>query len=246
MNAETKFSIASQLEFQMRPHLYFRLHEHLQMIAEGNKPYEKPDLQINLLNSSRSLAFFYVIDFADVKELSVRQQHLNSLLIDPQSLFGVITDGQTFHVYENDANDSLNCLGHHSLSQLCHYFNSLWINLGLFPPLEENDYSYTISGGAPDVLIDKLKAAYLFTSQTAVASGVAHPIPLTIDMLISLLGFVRDANGDLELNGFIINCNASDFFYKGKKLDYLSQLQQCYRRSMGELTIDVNELVKFI
>lgn len=246
MDVVTKFSIASQLEFRMKPHLFFRLHEHLEMIAEGTKPYEEPDLQINLLDYGHSLAFFYVIDFADVEEETVRKKHLNALLRDPQSLFGVITDGQAFHIYENDENDCLNFLGHHSLNQLCHYFNSFWIELGLYPPLEENDYSYTKSGGATDIIIDKLDAAYLFSSQTAVACGVAHPILLTYDMLTLLLGFQPNSNGDLELNGFVVNNISGKFFHKGKRLTYLSQLQQCYRREMRELAIDETLLPNYI
>ena len=94
--------------------------------------------------------------------------------------------------------------------------------------------------------MDKLDAAYIFGSQTTVASEVAHPILLTYDMLTLLLGFQPNSNGDLELNGFVVNNNTGKFFHKGKRLTYLSQLQQCYRREMGELAIDEILLPNYI
>lgn len=235
MNATQKFSIASLLEFQMKPHLYFRLHERIIMSASATKAYETPDFQINL-DTQRHLVYFYVLDFLDSKELALRETHLNTLLKNTESLFGVITDGNAFRIYENNSCGNLILLGEKTLEEMCHYFNSRWIELGQLPPLEENDYSYTKSGGTTSIIIDRLDAAYIIGINAPV--GVAYPIPLTAVMLTNLLGFVDDGKGSYDLNGFIVQLSSNIFLHNGKKLEYLSQLQQCYRRERGELAID--------
>lgn len=243
MNATQKFSIASQLEFQMKPYLYFRLHKRIVMSAPAAKAYEAPDLQINL-DTNRHLVYFYVVDFSDSNELALRELHLNYMLKNTESLFGVITDGTTFRLYENNAYDKLALLGEKTLEEMCHYFNSLWIELGLYPPLEENDYSYTKSGGTTSIIVDKQNGAYIIGINAAV--GVAYPIPLTEVMLTNLLGFVDDGKGNYEFNGFGVKLLNNDFFHNGKKLEYLSQLQQCYRRERGELPVDIAMLPYYI
>ena len=137
---------------------------------------------------------------SNANELVHKEQYLAAIM-NSDVLFGVITDKQKCLIYEIDVNAQLKCKGHFSLAQMCHYFNSFWIDLDVFPPLEENDYSYTKSGGATDIIVDKLDAAYLFGSQTAVASGVAHPILLTYDMLTLLLCFQPNSNGDFPVPG---------------------------------------------
>ena len=239
MNPVQKFSIASQLEFQMEPHLYFRLHERIKMCVPAQKAYETPDLQINL-DTDRHLIYFYVVDFSDNKELYVRESHLNYLLKNTEVLFGVITDGTVFRLYKIDAYDKLTLQGENTLKEMCHYFNSQWVELGLYPPLEENDYSYTKSGGNTAIIIDKLNASF------SAPSGVAHPIPLTVKILTQLLGFTIAENGKYGLNGFEVQTLNNVFFHNGKKLEYLSQLQQCYRRERGELTIDETLLPNFV
>lgn len=245
MDAGQKLTIARILIDKIKAKLYFRLHERIKINVAVKKAYETPDLQINL-DTDRHLVYLYVLDLNDNRELSERQRNLNYYLKNTEVLFGVITNGNTFLLYKNDAYDKLSLLGEHTLEEMCHYLNSFWIDLGLFPPLEVNDYSYTKSGGQPDIIIDKLDASYLIVSKTAVASGVAHPIPLTYDMLTLLLGFQPNSNGDLELNGFVVNNISGKFFHKGKRLTYLSQLQQCYRREMGELAIDETLLPNYI
>jgi len=70
MNATQKISIAGQIEHQMKPYLYFRLHERIIMSAPAAKAYEAPDLQINL-DTKRHLVYFYVVDLSDTKELTL-------------------------------------------------------------------------------------------------------------------------------------------------------------------------------
>lgn len=244
MNATQKISIAGQIEHQMKPYLYFRLHERIIMSAPAAKAYEAPDLQINL-DTKRHLVYFYVVDLSDTKELTLRESHLNYLLKNSESLFGVITDGNAFRLYENNAYDKIVLLGENTLEEMCRYFNSLWIEFGQYPPLEENDYSYTNSGGAPSIIIDKLDAAYAIGTQAAFV-GVAYPIPLTAVMMTNLMGFVDDGKGNYDLNGFIVQLSSNIFWHNGKKLEYLSQLQQCYRRERGELAIDETLLPNYV
>ena len=231
---------------QIKKYLFFRLHEHIKMdtplIPKGSTD---PDMTI-ICDTGRILIYFYFADLSNAKEVAHKEQYLAAMMKNPDVLFGVITDKQKYLIYEIDINTQLQCKGHFSLIQMCHYFNSFWIDLDVFPPLEENDYSYTKSGGATDIIVDKLDAAYLFGSQTAVASGVAHPILLTYEMLTLLLGFQPNSSGDLELNGFVVNNNSGEFFHNGKRLIYLSQLQQCCRREMGELAIDETLLPNYI
>ena len=230
---------------QIKKYLFFRLHEHIKMDAPLiPKGPTDPDMTI-FCDTGRILVYIYFADLSNANELVHKEQYLAAIM-NSDVLFGVITDKQKCLIYEIDVNAQLKCKGHFSLAQMCHYFNSFWIDLDVFPPLEENDYSYTKSGGATDIIVDKLDAAYLFGSQTAVASGVAHPILLTYDMLTLLLCFQSNSNGDLELNGFVVNNNSGKFFHKGKRLTYLSQLQQCYRREMGELAIDETLLPNYI
>lgn len=245
MNAAQKHIIAGQLESHMKPLLYFRLHERIKMCAPAQKAYETPDLQINL-DTNRHLIYLYVVDFNDNNEMAVRKSHLNNMLKNTEVLFGVITDGTAFRLYRNDIYDKLSFLGEKTLQEMCHYFNSLWIELGQYPPLEENDYSYTKSGGSTAIIIDKLDAAYFVDVMKAVPGGVAYPIPLTIKILTQLLGFTAAGNGVYDLNGFTVQEVNNQIFYGSKKLEYLSQLQQCYRRKMGELPIVKTLLPNYI
>lgn len=238
---------AGSFMLQIKKYLFFRLHEHIKMDAPlFPKGSDDPDMTI-ICDTGRILVYFYFADLSNANEVGHKEQYLAAMMKNPDVLFGVITDKQKYLIYEIDVNNGqLKCKGHFSLAQMCHYFNSFWIDLDVFPPLEVNDYSYTKSGGAADIIVDKLDAAYLFGSQTAVASGVVHPILLTYDMLTTLLGFQPNSNGDFELNGFVVNNISGEFFHKGKRLNYLSQLQQCCRREMGELTIDETLLPNYI
>lgn len=232
---------------QIKKYLFFRLHEHIKLDAPLiPKAPSGPDITI-VCDNGRDLVYFYFADLSNANEVGFKERCLTAMMKNPDVLFGVITDRQKYLIYEIDTNAQLKCRGHFSLAQMCHYLNSFWIDLGIFPPLEENDYSYTKSGGQPDIIIDKLDAAYLIISKTAVASGVAHPIKLTINMLINLLGFAQEPNGDLTLGDFTINVLNGVFFYKGKQLVFLSHLQQCYRRDKGgELMINETDLSNFI
>ena len=245
MDPIQKFSIASQLEFQMEPLLYFRLNERIKKSAPAQKAYETPDLQINL-DTNRHLIYLYVVDFNDNDEVAVRQSHLNYLLKNTEALFGVITDGTVFHLYRNDICDKLILLGKNTLQEMCQYFNSQWIELSQYPPLEENDYSYTKSGGNTSIIIDKLDAAYFVDTMSAVPGGVAYPIPLTIQMLTQLIGFSSIGSGKYELNDFEVQVLNNIFYHNSIKFEYLSQLQQCYRRERGELIIDEILLPNYI
>lgn len=231
---------------QIKKRLFFRLHEHIKMDAPiVPKGSADPDMTI-ICDTGRNLVYFYFADLSNANEVDQKEKCLTAMMKNPDVLFGVITDKKKYLTYETDVNNQLICKGHFSLAQMCHYLNSFWIDLGLFPPLEVNDYSYTKSGGQPDIIIDKLDASYLIVSKTAVASGVAYPIPLTYDMLTLLLGFQPNGSGNLELNGFVVNNNSGEFFHNGKRLIYLSQLQQCCRREMGELAIDETLLPNYI
>lgn len=237
---------AGSFMLQIKKYLFFRLHEHIKLDAPLiPKGSADPDMTI-ICDNGRNLVYFYFADLSNANEVGLKEQCLTAMMKNPEVLFGVITDKQKYLIYEIDTNAQLKCKGHFSLAQMCHYLNSFWIDLGIFPPLEENDYSYTKSGGLPDIIIDKLDAPYLIVSNATVASGVAHPITLTIDMLINLLGFTQEPNGDLTLDGFTINVLNDSFFYKDKHLIYLSHLQQCFRRDKGELTISETDLPNFI
>lgn len=246
MNPFAKHLTASTFMEQIKKYLYFRLHERIKMDAPIiPKAYADPDMTISL-DTGRNLVYFYFVVFSDVNDVTSRETHLTAMMQNPGVLFGVITDGQEYMIYEMNVNSQLVNKGPFSLSQMCHYLNTNWIELGLYPPLEVNDYSYTKSGGKPDLIIEKIDAPYLILSNTAVASGVANPIPLTMDMLTNLLGFTQNQYGDFSLNGFIVTESNGKFFHHGKQLTYLSQLQQSYRRDRGELKIDETKLPSFI